>query len=144
MDTTNRQAPAAEDKDHMKDATYSISELAKEYDVTPRAIRFYEDQGLMAPARKGRRRVYTERDRIRLKLILRGKRIGFSLSEVKTVFDLYDSAPGEEGQLHYLIDMLKDRRKMLEQQRRDIDVVLHDMKDVEKRAKTALKALNEK
>ncbi len=128
----------------MKDTTYSISELAKAFDVTPRAIRFYEDQGLLTPTRKGRQRVYSERDRIRLKLILRGKRIGFSLAEVKTVFDLYDSAPGEVGQLNYLIDMIEDRREMLEQQRRDIDVVLHDMKDVEKRARAQLKELTGK
>ncbi len=141
MNSNNTDAARVEDYNHMKDTSYTISELAKEFDVTPRAIRFYEDQGLIAPTRKGRRRIYCERDRVRLKLILRGKRIGFSLAEVKTVFDMYDSEPGEEGQLTYLIDMIHDRSKMLKQQRQDIDAVLHDMKDVEKRAKAALKQL---
>ncbi|MES9897732.1 MAG: MerR family DNA-binding transcriptional regulator [Sedimenticola sp.] len=141
MNSNNCGAAQAEEYNDMKDTTYSISELAKEFDVTPRAIRFYEDQSLITPTRKGRCRIYSERDRIRLKLVLRGKRIGFSLAEIKTVFDMYDSEPGEEGQLTYLIDMIRDRSNMLKLQRRDIDAVLQDMKDVEKRAKTALKAL---
>lgn len=130
-----------EEGNSMENKTFTISDLSKEYDVTPRAIRFYEDQGLISPDRKGRRRIYTERDRIRLKLILRGKRLGFSLSEIKDIFDLYDSSPGEEGQLLFLIDKIKKRRKILELQRKDIEAVLHDMKDVEKRAKQALKEL---
>ena len=127
----------------MKGKTYSISELAKEFDVTPRAIRFYEDQGLISPSRKGRRRVYRERDRVRLKLILRGKRLGFALSEVKEMFDLYDTSPGESGQLKFLLDKIKDRREMLEQQRQDIEAVLHEMESVEKRALNVLNELGE-
>lgn len=121
-------------KDDMKGKTYSISELASEFAVTPRAIRFYEDQGLVLPGRKGRRRVYRERDRVRLKLVLRGKRLGFALSEVKEMFDLYDTSPGESGQLQFLIDKIQARREMLEQQRCDIEAVLHEMENVEKRA----------
>ena len=98
MPVENRATDSVEDNDYMKDKTFTISDLSKEFDVTPRAIRFYEDQGLISPSRKGRRRIYKERDRIRLKLILRGKRLGFSLSEIKDIFDLYDSSPGEEGQ----------------------------------------------
>jgi len=127
----------------MKGKTYSISELAKEFDVTPRAIRIYEDQGLISPSRKGRRRVYRERDRVRLKLILRGKRLGFALSEVKEMFDLYDTSPGESGQLKFLLDKIKDRREMLEQQRQDIEAVLHEMESVEKRALNVLNELGE-
>ncbi|TVO78724.1 MerR family transcriptional regulator [Sedimenticola selenatireducens] len=129
--------------DIMKGTTYTISELAKEFDITPRAIRFYEDQGLISPSRKGRRRVYRERDRVRLKLVLRGKRLGFALSEVKEMFDLYDTAPGETAQLRFLLGKIKDRREMLEQQRQDIEAVLHEMESVEKRAVTVLEEMGE-
>jgi DNA-binding transcriptional MerR regulator len=129
--------------DIMKGTTYTISELAKEFDITPRAIRFYEDQGLISPSRKGRRRVYRERDRVRLKLVLRGKRLGFALSEVKEMFDLYDTAPGETAQLRFLLGKIKDRREMLEQQRQDIEAVLHEMESVEKRAVSVLEEMDE-
>jgi len=131
-----------DDVETMKGITYTISELAKEFDVTPRAIRFYEDQGLISPSRKGRRRVYRERDRVRLKLVLRGKRLGFALSEVKEMFDLYDTSPGETGQLRFLIDKIQARREMLEQQRQDIEAVLHEMESVEKRALNVLSELD--
>jgi DNA-binding transcriptional MerR regulator len=131
----------ADDVETMKGTTYTISELAKEFDITPRAIRFYEDQGLISPTRKGRRRVYRERDRVRLKLVLRGKRLGFALSEVKEMFDLYDTSPGETGQLRFLLDKIKARREMLEQQRQDIEAVLHEMESVEKRALSVLDEL---
>lgn len=133
-----------DDLEMMNGISYTISELAKEFDVTPRAIRFYEDQGLIAPSRKGRRRVYRERDRVRLKLVLRGKRLGFALSEVKELFDLYDSSPGEVGQLHFLLDKIKARRAMLEQQRQDIEAVLHEMASVEQRALNVLGELQGK
>jgi DNA-binding transcriptional MerR regulator len=131
------------DDSTMKNTIYTISDLAGEFDVTPRAIRFYEDQGLLSPSRKGRKRVYQERDRVRLKLVLRGKRLGFTLAEVKEMFELYDSDPGEEGQLVYLIEKIAARRAILEQQRQDIEVVLHEMNGVEKRAKKALKSLKD-
>ena len=122
--------------------TYTISDLAKEFDVTPRAIRFYEDQGLISPSRKGSRRIYKERDRIRLKLILRGKRLGFSLAEVKESFELYDSDLGEVGQLSYLLEKITQRRAILEQQQKDIKIVLAEMGDVEERVKKALGKLS--
>ncbi len=134
----------ADDIEAMNGISYTISELAKEFDVTPRAIRFYEDQGLITPSRKGRRRVYRERDRVRLKLVLRGKRLGFALSEVKELFDLYDSSPGEVGQLNFLLDKIKARRAMLEQQRQDIEAVLHEMASVEQRALNVLGELQGK
>lgn len=125
----------------MTQKTYSISDLHKEFEVTPRAIRFYEDQGLLAPAREGNRRIYNERDRVRLRLILRGKRLGFSLSEIGEMFELYDSDPGEIGQLNFLIDKIHERRAVLEQQRRDIDAVLEEMARVERRATQAIAEL---
>ena len=125
----------------MNKRTYSISELYREFDVTARAIRFYEDQGLLEPERVGRRRVYHERDRVRLRLILRGKRLGFSLSEIREMFELYDTDPGEAGQLRYLLDKIHERRVILEQQRRDIEAVLSEMVEVERRARDAFAGL---
>ena len=125
----------------MKTISFSISELSKTFDITPRAIRFYEDQGLLSPLREGTRRVYQEKDRVRLRLILRGKRLGFPLSEIKEIFDLYDNEMGEETQLMVLIRKIQERRVRLEQQRDDIEVVLTEMQDVENRAKAALKEL---
>ncbi|MES9843401.1 MAG: MerR family DNA-binding transcriptional regulator [Candidatus Sedimenticola sp. PURPLELP] len=127
----------------MKETTYTISELAKEYDITPRAIRFYEDQDLIAPKRKGRSRIYSDRDRVRLKLILRGKRLGFSLSEIKELFELYDTDPGKKGQLQYLLEKISEHRAMLEQQMQDIEVVLDEMKGLEKEARKSLKELKD-
>jgi len=125
----------------MKTISFSISELSKSFDITPRAIRFYEDQGLLSPLREGTRRVYQEKDRVRLRLILRGKRLGFPLSEIKEIFDLYDNEMGEETQLKVLIRKIQERRLRLEQQRDDIEVVLTEMLDVEKRAEAALDEL---
>ena len=125
----------------MKTISFSISELSKSFDITPRAIRFYEDQGLLSPLREGTRRVYQEKDRVRLRLILRGKRLGFPLSEIKEIFDLYDNETGEETQLKVLIRKIQERRLRLEQQRDDIEVVLTEMLDVEKRAEAALDEL---
>ncbi|MCP3664202.1 MAG: MerR family DNA-binding transcriptional regulator [Gammaproteobacteria bacterium] len=130
----------------MPNTTYAISDLAKEFDITTRAIRFYEDQGLLTPERKGRQRVYRERDRVRLKLILRGKRLGFSLSGVKEMFDLYDADPGQEGQIRYLLNMIKERRGVLKQQQQDIKMVMCEMDNLEKQALVSLSELqtNEK
>ena len=91
--------------------TYSIADLAREFDVTHRAIRFYEDEGLLSPAREGTRRVYSKRDWVRLKLILRGKRLGFSLAEVHEMLELYDSAPDERPQLEKFVAALAARRE---------------------------------
>ncbi|TSA16681.1 MAG: MerR family DNA-binding transcriptional regulator [Betaproteobacteria bacterium] len=107
--------------------SYSISDLAREFDVTPRAIRFYEDQGLLAPERSGSRRIYAKRDFVRLKLILRGKRLGLSLSEVAAMFDLYDAARDEKPQLAQFLAALGERREQLERQRADIDEMLGEI-----------------
>jgi DNA-binding transcriptional MerR regulator len=121
--------------------TWSIADLAAEYDVTLRTIRFYEDRGLLTPERRGTARVYHPRDRVRLGLILRGKRLGFSLDEIATIVDMYDAEPGEEGQLVYLLDQITVRRAELEQRRRDIDETLHELSDLERRCRADLNAL---
>lgn len=122
---------------------YSISDLAAEFDVTTRTIRYYEDQGLIAPVRQGTRRLFRPRDRTRLKLILRGKRLGFSLAEIAEIVDMYDAAPGEAGQLRLLISKIADRREHLHRQRRDIEATLSDLNVVEARCVERMSALGE-
>ena len=104
----------------------TIAELAREFDLTPRAIRHYEDQGLIAPARSGVQRVYTKRDRTRLKLTLRGRRLGLSLAEIRELIDMYDTAP-ESSQLARLLEVLARQRAKLAQQREDIEAVLGEL-----------------
>jgi DNA-binding transcriptional MerR regulator len=122
------------------DTTYTITDLAREFAITPRAIRFYEDQGLLSPGRQGRNRVFTRADRTRLKLVLRGKRLGFSLQETRTLFELYDGARDEAAQLAKLLEYLRPKRQALEQQRRDIDAILTEMDALERDAETILKS----
>lgn len=107
--------------------TYTISELAKEFGVTTRTIRFYEDQGLLSPTRDGTNRVFSNRDRVRLKLALRGKRLGFSLAEIRELFELYDVSRDERKQLEEFLSRLDRRRAHLEQQREDIEVMLNEI-----------------
>ncbi|HSC94090.1 MAG TPA: MerR family DNA-binding transcriptional regulator [Burkholderiales bacterium] len=107
--------------------TYSISQLAKEFDVTTRTIRFYEDQGLLSPTREGTTRLFSPRDRVRLKLALRGKRLGFSLAEIRELFELYDVSRDEHKQLEEFLVKLERRRARLEQQREDIEVMLNEI-----------------
>lgn len=122
-------------------ASYSITDLAREFDVTTRTIRFYEDEGLIAPARRGQTRIFSPRDRVRLKLILRGKRLGFSLEEIREIIDLYDAAPGELGQLRHFLAKIGERRSALEQQRADIAETMTELADVEQRCLAQLKSL---
>jgi DNA-binding transcriptional MerR regulator len=110
--------------------TYGIAELAREFGVTLRTIRFYEAEGLLAPLRDGQRRVYRGRDRTRLRLILRGRRLGFSLAEVREIVGLYDAPTGEAGQLAYLLDKIAARKADLEAKRRDIEASLDDLDGV--------------
>ena len=117
---------------------WSIAQLAEEFGVTHRTIRFYEDRGLVTPERRGTRRVYHPRDRVRLALVLRGKRLGFDLAEIARIVDMYDQEPGEEGQLQYLLEQIERRRAELEQRRRDIEVTLAELDDVERRCRAAL------
>ena len=121
--------------------TWTISELAAEFDTTLRTIRFYEDKGLLAPERQGQTRVFHERDRVRLQLILRGKRLGFTLDETAHVLGLYDETPGEAGQLAYLLADLAVRRADLQQRRRDLDEALSELDDLEARCRADLARL---
>ncbi len=123
---------------------YSISDLARDFDVTTRTIRYYEDKGLLSPERRGTRRLFQPRDRTRLKLILRGKRLGFSLAEIAEIVDMYDAAPGEVGQLRLLIDKIGTRRDQLIGQMRDIEATLGDLGRVEARCVERLAALGAK
>ena len=123
------------------DRTYSIGELAEEFGITSRTLRLYEEQGLLDPQRVGTRRIYTERNRVRLRLILRGKRLGWSLSEIRESFDLYDSDHGEEAQLELMLEKLGKRRDMLNAQRRDIDNALADLERIASDACVALQNL---
>ena len=118
--------------------TFTITDLAKEYQITTRAIRFYEDQGLLAPARSGRNRVYSKRDWVRLELILRSKRLGFSLVEIKELFDLYDSAQGDKAQLRQFLKALSSKRVRLGEMKKDIEAMLSEIDMFEYQCKRVL------
>jgi len=120
---------------------WTISELAAEFGLTLRTVRHYEDVGLLTPERRGTTRVFHSRDRTRLRLILRGKRLGFSLPEIRTIVNMYDEQPGEAGQLQYLLDQIAVRRGELDQLRRDIDETMVELADVEARCREDLAAL---
>jgi DNA-binding transcriptional MerR regulator len=114
--------------------TFGIAELAREFGVTTRTIRFYEDRGLIAPRRVGQRRVYGSRDRVRLKLIMRGKRLGFSLADIGQMLDLYEVDPSEVTQLHAFVDKIRERKKVLDRQRADIVALLKELDSFEERS----------
>jgi DNA-binding transcriptional MerR regulator len=118
---------------------FSISELALEFDVTPRAIRFYEDQGLLAPRRAGQRRIYTPRDRTRLKLTLRGKRLGLTLSEIRELIDMYEPGRDARPQLQRFLAVLEEHKAGLLQQRADIEAQLSEIQAFEKKVRKQLK-----
>ena len=119
-------------------ATFTIGELAREFDLTTRAIRFYEDCGLLSPQRSGRNRVYTQRDRTRLKLTLRGKRLGLTLAEVKELVDMYESPRDTLPQLKKFLVVLAVHREQLEQQMADLDITLDEVRVHEKEARRLL------
>ena len=122
--------------------TYTIAELAREFDITARAIRFYEDQGLLKPTREGvggRNRVYSPRDRTHLKLTLRGKRLGLTLSEIKSIVDMYESPKDTEAQIQRFLAVLAQQRAVLERQREDIDVQLAEIAAHEAECRKQLK-----
>jgi DNA-binding transcriptional MerR regulator len=126
---------------------YTISDLAHEFDITPRAIRFYENQGLLAPAREGTngvRRVYSARDRTRLKLTLRGKRLGFTLSEISRLLELYDSPTGTIAQLRAFLDTIAEHRAVLERQLEDLNATLAELAAYETQGRALLSANAEK
>lgn len=125
----------------MSDETFSIGELAKSFDITPRSIRFYEEQGLLCPERSGQTRVYHKKDKVRLKLILRGKRLGFSLAETKTLFNLYDSHQNSQAQLEAMLRMTDEKRQIMHQQLDDIQMLMNELDEVETRCKEELSEL---
>lgn len=122
--------------------SYSISELAQEFGITTRTIRFYEDKGLISPERRGQTRVYTPEDRVRLKLILRGKRLGFSLDESREIIDMYDPAHGNVEQLNRLLDRIDAKRQQLREQQRDIEKMLAQLDEAAARTQAALNEHN--
>ncbi|WP_265447834.1 MerR family transcriptional regulator [Flexivirga meconopsidis] len=123
------------------ETTWSIAQLADEFGLTHRTIRHYEELGLISPERRGTVRVFHRRDRTRLELIVRGKRIGFPLDEIRTIIDMYDETPGESGQLVYLLDQIAARRAELELRRADIDRTLAEMASMEQRCQADLSKL---
>ncbi len=125
------------------DKVYTVGELASEHDVSTRSLRFYEEQGLLNPLRRGRTRFFTQKDRVRLKLVLRGKRLGFSLAEIKEIVLMYDAEPGETGQLKLLINTIAEKRDILEQRQRDLDITLREMQDVEAKCLAQLRQLDQ-
>ena len=110
---------------------FTIGELASAFALSPRAIRFYEDQGLLAPERAGTQRVYTKRDRARLQLILRGKRLGFSIADIREFLDLYDAGGGNRRQMAMTLERTRARIADLEQQLEDITITLAELRDME-------------
>jgi DNA-binding transcriptional MerR regulator len=120
--------------------TYTIAQLSNEFGITPRAIRFYEDKNLLAPTRQGLNRIYTRRDRARLALILRGKRLGFRLDDIKEMLDLYDQGDGQIEQMQFTLDRSRDRIAELERQRRDVDDAIRELKDIVKMIERELAA----
>lgn len=122
--------------------SWTIGELARQFEVTPRTIRFYEQEGLLAPQRMGQKRIYRPRDRVRLKLTLRGKRLGFSLAEIREVITMYDAMPGGNArQLQRLLEILAQRREELDRQLEDIHLMRIEIDNVDQRARETLRQL---
>ena len=120
---------------------FGITELTREFDITTRTIRFYEDEGMISPKRDGRHRLFSHSDRVRLKLILRGKRLGLSLAEIREIIGMYDAEPGETGQLTLLVEKIAERRDELFQKRKDIETTLEELEAVEAKCRLRLAEL---
>ena len=118
--------------------TFAISDLAREFNITPRTIRFWEDQGILAPQREGNKRIFTRRDRARLKMALRGKRLGLSLAEIKDLIGMYTSTEDETPQLLECLRVIAKRREALEQQREDIEAMLTEIGQFERQCREEL------
>ena len=122
--------------------TWTIAQIAQEFGVTHRTVRHYEELGLISPERRGTTRIYRPRDRTRLNLILRGKRLGFPLEQIRTIIDLYDAPRGKASQLEYCLAQIDDRRADLEQRRRDIEDALHELDTFADRCRADLDRLS--
>ncbi|WP_077531394.1 MerR family transcriptional regulator [Vreelandella utahensis] len=118
--------------------TYTISDLAREFDITTRTIRFYEEAGLLDPHREGQQRIYSDADRVKLKLILRGKRLGFSLAESRDIIEMYDPSSGNERQLNALLSKIRERREQLNEQMRELQLMQVELDEAEKRCLDAM------
>lgn len=123
------------------DRTWTIAQMADDFEVTHRTLRHYEHLGLLSPEREGQRRLYGRRERTRLALILRGRRLGFPLEEVATILDMYDDQPGEAGQLRYLLSQIDDRRAELQRRLRDVEDGLRELDELERRCEEDLSRL---
>lgn len=142
LNTRSRERPNDATPLAQQRRTYAIGELARLFEVTPRTIRFYEQEGLLEPERRGQTRIYHEKDRVRLKLTLRGKRLGFSLAEIREVIELYDALPdGNARQLQRLLEILAEKRADMERQLEDIRLMQRELDDVEGRCREALAVL---
>lgn len=117
---------------------YTITELTREFGVSTRTLRFYEDEGLIHPERRGRTRLYRQSDRRLVKEILRGRRIGFTIAEIRDIIQVYKDPPGEEGQLKLLMKRVEEKRAELRQKRKDIDETLSELDNVEEACLTRL------
>jgi DNA-binding transcriptional MerR regulator len=120
---------------------YTITELTREFDISTRTVRFYEDEGLISPVRRGRTRLFRQSDRALLKMILRGKRLGFSIAEIREIVQMYKTPPGEAGQLRAIVKRVGERRRELEQKRRDIDDLLIELDNAEEACLTRMAEL---
>jgi DNA-binding transcriptional MerR regulator len=125
------------------DDQYSIRDLAREFDITSRTLRFYEEKGLLSPAREGQNRIYSRADRTRLRLILRGKRLGLTLEESADLIGMYDPGSDNQQQLLAVIDKIRESRRRLEQQKQDLEQMLSDLADWEARTEQEVQALME-
>lgn len=123
----------------MTQRTWSISELAQEFNITPRTLRFYEDHGIITPRREGQKRIYTQKDKTRLKLALRGKRLGFQLADISSLIDMYDGPGSTTPQLKQYIAMLNRHKEQLESQRRDLEAILQEIHTQEEHCMELLK-----
>ena len=122
----------------MPETCFTISQLASEFGITTRTIRFYEEKGLITPQREGQKRLFTAADRVRIKLILRGRRIGMTLQECVDFIDMYDPEHNNEDQLHSLLNDVKQRRERLLQQKKDIDAMLAGLEEVQSLCEASL------
>jgi len=123
---------------------WQVGELAAELDITPRTIRFYEEHGFLTPLRRGRTRFFRQKDRVKLKLVLRGKRLGFSLTEIGEIVFMYDQTPGEKGQLEHFQNKINERRTVLQEKQRDIAIILTELEEVEHRCQLRMAELEVK
>ena len=139
--TAEERGPDRDDEPRDGGEPWSIAEVAEAFGVTHRTVRHYEELGLITPERRGTARLYHRRDRTRLALILRGKRLGFPLEEIRTIIDLYDAPRGRRSQLEYVLGQIDQRRADLEQRRRDIDAALSELTDFERRCRCDLDRL---